>query len=62
MIILTPETKTCMSHLLAHETSDHFSFIEGEIIWEIYYERLSPKEFFLTNLPKKKYALETFRD
>lgn len=32
MIILTPETKTCMSHLLIHKTFDHFSFIEGEIV------------------------------
>lgn len=31
MIILTPETKICMSHLLVHETFDRFSFIEGEI-------------------------------
>lgn len=31
MITLTPDTKTCMSHLLLKDTFDSLAFIEGEI-------------------------------
>lgn len=64
MIILTPETKTCMSHLLAHETFDHFSFIEGEIITfgKFTMSGFLQKSFF-DEPPKEEYALwKLFRD
>ena len=64
MIILIPETKTCMSHLLAHETFDHFSFIEGEIITfgKFTMSGFLQKSFF-DEPPKEEYALcKLFRD
>ena len=64
MIILTPETKTCMSHLLTHETFDHFSFIEGEIITfgKFTMSGFLQKSFF-DEPPKEEYALwKLFRD
>ncbi len=64
MIILTPETKTCMSHLLAHETFDHFSFIEGEIVTfgKFTMNGFLQKDFF-EDPPSQEYALwKLFRD
>lgn len=31
MIVITPNAKSCMSHLLLKDTFDQFSFLEGEI-------------------------------
>ena len=58
MVILTPDTKTCMSALLLTDSFDPYSFIEGEIttfaVFKV--DGYLKKEFF-EEAPSRAYSL-----